>query len=74
MLTAAGLTGALQLGQDLSSFKLVADHLQVGFDAADEAGALEDKQEVMSATAGPDRSSVEAVRGGPASSMQLSII
>jgi len=36
------LTGALQLGENLSSFELVADHLQVWFDAANEAGALEE--------------------------------
>lgn len=37
------LTTALQLGENLSSFKLVADHLQVRLNAADEAGALEER-------------------------------
>lgn len=38
------LTGALQLGQDLGAFEALAHHLQVGLDAADEAGALQDNR------------------------------
>lgn len=36
-------TWALQLWENQSSFKLVADHLQVGFYAADETWALHTK-------------------------------
>lgn len=39
------LTRALQLGEDLSSFKLVTDHLQVRLNAANKTGALEEEEE-----------------------------
>lgn len=38
------LTRALQLGEDLSSFKLVTDHLQVRLNAANKTGALEEEE------------------------------
>ena len=58
------LTRTLQLRQNLSSFKLVADHLQVGFDAADEAGALQEEEEEQEEEEGEEEEEEEEEENG----------